>query len=575
MKQLKFLLLPFIILACISSQTFAQSSGDNSNSNESTSFSLGLSTNDDLSGLYFQDPTGLQIAIEGLNYEGTIDKESYILNTSDLITVQLESTQNVLFRGSIINITGDVIIPTVGAVSVSGLSIKEAEKKIEEIAAKQYKSPKISISLEIPHPVNVHITGSISAPGKYVLPGQSRVDLALILATQPIEKSENVSWSAKMAEEFLENDTYSYRNITIEHKDGSTSKADLISYFRTGDLNGNPILKEGDRITLNRKTNKSATVTISGAVNFAQEIEYNQNDTPGKLLTMSNGLDIHADTTKLQIYRQEGTNIEVIEVAKEQWDTFSVKPNDRIIATYQNERNYPATAWILGEIKIPGKFPIINGETTVNDLIELSGGTTDKALPSSAYLQRGTGLDNEIPNKFNAELMLRTSDQLLEGLEYFEKETKLSQNRVNLDLNDPEQLQNLTLFNGDRLYIPRDEQTIFIFGQVNNPGYFPFTSSALLGVEDYITKAGGYALAADMDRVFILKAGNGAWYRPEDTTLESGDRIFVDKLPTDNLASMRNYEFQKSQLKNQRVQLWLAGISAVTSIITAYVAITR
>ncbi len=572
MKFIYSVVLSFALLILgLSTQLSAQ----NAEEGENTGFSLVLDNLDGMTGLYVQDPMGIQIAIEGLVYEGTIDKETYVLNNSDLITIQIESTKNFLLRGSIINITGDIIIPGIGAVPIDGLTISEAEKKIEEYAEKQYKSPKVSISLEIPHPINVHINGVIPAPGKYVLPGQSRLDLALILATQPLGAEEKMSWSYRTAEKFLEDNSYSYRNITINHKDGSTTKADLISYFRTGNLLDNPILKEGDQITLNRKTGRSPTVTISGAVNYAQEVEFNPNDTPNRLLVISNGFDEHADTTKLQVYRQINNEINVFDVSRSEWDTFPIKPNDRLIALYEDERSYASSAWVLGEIKIPGKFPIINGETNINELITLSGGITDKALLSSAYLLRGTGLENEIPNKFNIDLMLRTSDQLREGYEYFEKETNLSQNRVNLDLTDEEQMRNLKLFDGDRLYIPRDEQTIFIFGQVNNPGYFPFIPTSMVGVDEYIAKAGGYALAADTDRIFILKAGNGAWYRPSDTTLESGDRIFVDKLPTDDLASMRNYEFQKSQLKNQRVQLWLAGISAVTSIITAYVAITR
>ncbi|WP_417371874.1 SLBB domain-containing protein, partial [Gelidibacter japonicus] len=233
------------------------------------------------------------------------------------------------------------------------------------------------------------------------------------------------------------------------------------------------------------------------------------------------------------------------------------------------------SAWVLGEVNIPGSFPIITGKTSASDLLSLSGGLTDEALPASAYLVRGTNFENEIPNKFNAKLMLRTADQIDEGVEYFETETRLSQNRVYLDLEDIGQLQELKIFSGDSLYVPKDEHTIFIFGQVNKPGYFPYLSSSVVSVNEYISKAGGFALAADKERVFIIKAGNGAWYKPDETQLESGDRIFVDKQPVVPFASKQTYEYQQAQLRNQRIQLWLATISTITGIITTYVALNR
>ena len=82
-------------------------------------------------------------------------------------------------------------------------------------------------------------------------------------------------------------------------------------------------------------------------------------------------------------------------------------------------------------------------------------------------------------------------------------------------------------------------------------------------------------MAANKERVFVIKAGSRAWYKPEDTMLSSGDIIFVDREPLVDATSARNYNLQLEQLKNSRISLILAAIGTVTGIITTYVALTR
>lgn len=203
--------------------------------------------------------------------------------------------------------------------------------------------------------------------------------------------------------------------------------------------------------------------------------------------------------------------------------------------------------------------------------MQTAGGLSPDALPAAAYLVRSGGRKNEIPNQFNADLMKRTSDQYLQGLEYLDAETKLSQNQVFIDLTDNSQLQGLRIFDGDRLYIPKDDQTIFVFGQVNNPGYFGYSGTKT--VNEYITQAGGFALSADKERIFILKAGNATWFKVGETELSSGDKIFVDRQPVEELNARRAYEIQRAQLKNQRTQLIMTGLTTITGLITTYLAI--
>ncbi len=564
----------FVIFLTSAKTSNAQNNSATSNSSNQ-SFDLNFSS--DVGGFYFQDPTGVQIAITGLPYEGIIDKENYRIGSNDLLSIQVDGTQKLVLRGLIVNSTGDITIPSLGIISLKGLSITEAEKILGSAFSEIYKSPTVYLSVELPRKINVHVSGSIPFPGKYVIPAQSRVDLAILQSLIEIqfEASQETIYLPTYTSQLLNFDGYSLRNIQIIHEDGRVSKADLVDYFRTGNLNNNPIVYDGDQIKLARISENTPSVSISGAVRYGYNLEYKAGESISDLLNIAGRFEENADSASVFVLRNSDNTIERIEVLSADWDTFKLSPNDRVVVPENDIARLSSTAWIKGEVVLPGNYPIIQGSSTVYDLLELSGGITQNALPKAAYLIRGNRIENEVPNKFNVDLMTRTSDQFYQGIDYLKQETSLSRNKVHFDLNNEDELKNVILFDGDRLFIPRDERTIFVFGQVNNPGYFPFNELQQTTTSEYINRAGGYALSADKDRVFIIKAGNSSWFKPNETKLESGDRIFIDRYPVEDLNALRSYEIQKAQERNTRIQLIMTGLTTITGIITTYVFVTR
>ena len=142
-----------------------------------------------------------------------------------------------------------------------------------------------------------------------------------------------------------------------------------------------------------------------------------------------------------------------------------------------------------------------------------------------------------------------------------------------INLTDTTLLRNTYLSDGDQLFIPKNEHTITLMGQVNRPGFYQFNPEK--SATNYITEAGGTTIAADKNRVFIIKAGSRAWYKTTEVGIESGDIIFVDRVPFEDVSTGRNYLLQLHNLKNSRTSLILATISTVATVITTYVAVTR
>ncbi|MDZ7808714.1 MAG: SLBB domain-containing protein [Gracilimonas sp.] len=516
---------------------------------------------------YYQDPLGSMMGAELLAADGVIDPSTYVLGPDDVLSIEINANNDLVLRAVPINSQGDIVAPVLGTVHLAGLTITEAKQAIQNKSDLVFRSSEVNVTLERAKHISFYVSGDVKSPGKHVLPAFSRIFDAIMVSLNGSYDKDSV-----IASQILSNGSYSFRNITIKHTDGSTTNADLISFLKAGHIDKNPSIQLGDQITLRTLSRRSPRVSISGAVIKPQEIEYSTSDTPDLLIEIAGGLSSEADTTKAFVYRENNDSIDKIEVRSTQWENFNIEPNDRIVIPKDPEKQISASARIEGEVIMPGIYPIQQGETTAYDLLQYSEGLTGQALSSAAYLVRAGNIENEAPNKLNPRIISRTSDQIQQEREYLEMESQVSRDKVYIDLNDTDQLQNVKLFDGDRIFIPRDENTIFVFGQVNNPGYYPAGSSTS-GTYNYIDRAGGFSLAANKERIFIIKAGSNTWYRPDETELETGDRIFVDRIPYDELNAQRTYETQRDQIKNSRVQLIMTGIATITGIITTYVAI--
>ncbi|WP_185957261.1 polysaccharide biosynthesis/export family protein [Gracilimonas mengyeensis] len=573
-------LFPFLLVIAFLCTPFQVSAQDDGGSRQTpTNYDLDFGPAIDIQ--YYQDALSPFLGANPLSFSEEININSYTLGPDDLITVTIQGNQTVVLRALLVNPQGDIVLPMLGSIHVDNQTIAEAQKTISDAAKDVFKDPTATVTLEKAKALKVHVNGAVPQPGKHIIAPFSRVDAAVFSGVYDIQEagssteSDNVIALRPITNtvRLLEADNLSLRNIRIIHSDGSTSQADLYAYFKAGKLSANPVVQNGDRIIVNNVTRDTPRIGVSGAVMNAYELEYTDSDTPALLLEMTGGFRPDADTSKVFVFRYQNGSTNKIEVPRSEWPEFELMPNDRLIVPTNKSNNNSASAWVHGEVSNPGNYPIRNGETSALQLIQISGDLTDRALPSAAYLSRGS-IENEIPNQFNTDILKRTSDQLAQGFEYLDLETRLSQNKVHIDLTDEEQLSKVKIYDGDRLYVPRDEATIFVFGQVNNPGYYPFT-----GIEqdpmDYIQRAGGFALSANKDRIFIIKAGSGTWYRPDETELASGDRIFIDRVPYDELNAQRTYEVQRQQIKNTRIQLIMTGLSTITGIITTYLAIQR
>jgi protein involved in polysaccharide export with SLBB domain len=92
-----------------------------------------------------------------------------------------------------------------------------------------------------------------------------------------------------------------------------------------------------------------------------------------------------------------------------------------------------------------------------------------------------------------------------------------------------------------------------VYGQVNSPGYVEVRPD--WNYIDYISSVGGFSLSADTSKVYVIKASTKTWMDAEQATVASGDWIYVDRIPLDDLAQQRQYDLMKEGYELQRQSL--------------------
>lgn len=201
-----------------------------------------------------------------------------------------------------------------------------------------------------------------------------------------------------------------------------------------------------------------------------------------------------------------------------------------------------------GEVRFPGTYSVKRGET-LSTLIERAGGLTNYAFERGAVFTRRGIREQEqkqlegLAQQLRREIASNVITDQGGTFEYAEVNQLLSDltkldpiGRLVINLDEIIASQNATadvqLKDGDRLFVPTEQNTVSIIGEVQLASSYRFDSS--LSVDDYVRRAGGAREKADEDRVYIVKA-NGAivvpddtgWFSFERTIVEPGDTIVV------------------------------------------------
>jgi polysaccharide biosynthesis/export protein len=489
------------------------------------------------------------LSTTSLPLEGAVDPDSYVVGPGDLFSVSISLLESAATPVPV-SADGKLLLPDGVPIQIAGLTLRIARNNILQQLNKSFENANVDVVLAGARQFYVHVSGAVPRPGRYLALPVERVSGILELALADTTRAPVSN------PDFLP----SLRNISVVHRDGSEDLADLLGYFASGDTQNNPYLQDGDVLFVPAYDPTVSSIYIGGAVPFPGAYDYRPGDTLLGLIQLAGGISDTAAVGEIVVVRTsadgspETMHFESNAVLSGDSQGFVLKVRDHVSVSESRERR--GSVAVSGRVYRPGIYPIVDGATTLGQLLELAGGLKDDALVRGVYLERrslpgegdaersggGVGIEaiQQLLAADTTAIMqkVRLADIDYLSRSYFAQELRL-QNRVSITLTEEGEIQaeNMTLRDGDRLVVPRDDRTVYVFGQVQRPGFLQLLPEGT--ADDYVEAAGGLGEAASL--VYLVKAGDNRFTAADSEIVESGDMIFVDRQLniTDDVISQR------------------------------------
>ena len=202
----------------------------------------------------------------------------YILGPGDEIGVQLFGSVSIN-RLIPINREGNLILPEIGVVQVSGLSFKEAKDKILSTINANLIGVSAEISLAKIRSIQVFVLGNAFSPGAYTVSSLSNISNILFFSGGP-------SFNGSL------------RNISVKRSGKEVGNFDFYDLLIYGNINSDIKLQSNDAIVIN-PTGK--TIKISGEVKKQAIFELKDGEDFSDLLTFASGFTNLADLKRITL----------------------------------------------------------------------------------------------------------------------------------------------------------------------------------------------------------------------------------------------------------------------------------
>lgn len=379
--------------------------------------------------------------------------DDYVLGTGDELQVSIWG-QNEMYQTVKLDRSGQIQIPTVGLISVSGLTLSDARNVIKQRMSQSYSGLKtgeikFAMTLTTIRSIRVFIGGFVNYPGAYRLSGSSDI-LSVLYAAGGLSNRADL------------------RRVHIIHTDGSIDSLDL--YENLLGLKSNSKRVRIDNNDLVMVQGESFTVNISGGINRPQTYDLKPNEGFLDLLKFAGGLTASAWLGNVEIDRivpgkgKMTLSFNGDDVLKG-ISKVRFQPGDLIRVPTSTNATLEKVE-IVGAVKHPGFISYQKG-LTIKDAVEKIGG-----IWKWTYLDR-------------AELVYVTDDSL-----YINKSFHLGR-ALEGQVSD-----NLTIPERSKIYIKsiweiNDRENLEVLGFVHEPKTLPYYEGITLGSAIFL--AGGFS----------------------------------------------------------------------------------
>ena len=455
----------------------------------------------------------------------------YILGSGDKLFIDIYGQSEAYYQIEI-SPEGTIILENFGPIHLSGLTVENATKRIENRLSKVYlgingdkKNTFVNVSVGKSRTIKVNIVGEVDVPGSYTLSAFNTVYNALYVAGGITENA-------------------TLRDVKVYRNNKLISKVDIYKYLTAGDASGDIALENNDLILVKPYTNR---VTLNGAVKIEGRFELLKNESLQDLLNYASGFNEQAYTKTIKVKRvSDGEHI-VADINKDQFEIFTPKSGDvfqvdKVLDRYKNR------VIVNGAVYRPGVYAITKG-LGVKGLLAKTEGLKQDALTTTANIIRTNEDLSTSSITFNLRDVLSGKDQDI----LLQKEDVL------------------TITSKSEI---KEDDYVEIAGAVNQPGIYTYSKGMKL--KDLILKARGFNKTAAETRVEIsrkLKDSNADKSKlsqvivvdisKEFDDLENENNIMLS--PFDHITVRTNPNFKEKQFVYVDGQVNYPGLYAIES----------
>ena len=382
--------------------------------------------------------------------------QDYRLGPGDEVIIDVWGANQTTLRETI-SPDGYINIPNLGPILLNGMDIARATEYLKQKLAQIYaaSAENIQVSLGNARTIQVNVMGEVVQPGTYALSSFSTVFHALYRAGGVTAIG-------------------SLRNVMVSRNGKVIAHLDVYPFILKGKNADDIRLQEGDMVIV---PPYDALVEIQGKVKRPMIYEMKSDESMETLLKYAGNFSADAYRNHVNVIRRSGKEYSVATVDRNDFTRFRVQDGD-VVTVDSILNRYANRLEIKGAVYHPGVYEFSGKLNTVRQLVEKAEGIMADAFTARAVLYRQR-------ENLTSEVLPVNIEGILAGTS-----------------------PDIPLRKNDVLYIPsihdlKDRGNIHIFGEVGNPGEYPYADNMTL--EDLIITAGGLKEAASIVRVDIAR----------------------------------------------------------------------
>ena len=412
----------------------------------------------------------------------------YILDYGDYIQIRSFGRQDMQITEEI-GRDGSITVEGIGKIFLAGINFDRAVEVLNQEFERVFIGSEIVVNLQEIRDIKILITGNASYPGMYTMSGNSNILQALNMAGGVSENG-------------------SLRNVALT-RNGVTQNVDLYMALIFGDLNNVPTLRSGDSINI-----KPVNKLVRAGTGFINEAVYEMkdNETFEDLLNFSGGVLRSLESKDFSVTRFYRSGFNEFDLSFNDLGKSLVENLDTINLNHQEI----GTIRITGSVNNPGTYNIVSGDR-ISDVIKRAGGYKNSAyvFGASLFREKAKKLEKQYANKAYENLIrflasdpkLLTSQGasflplLLSEIKNIEPSGRVT---TEFDLSKLDSNPQTDIFVNDKdiIHVPKYDQSVFIYGEVSNPGSIPYVDGK--GVMHYIKNSGNASKYASNNYIYVV-----------------------------------------------------------------------